>query len=91
MPTLRRFFLRGTGPNAGQVRVRPSLTRLVEYVPLNLMHPDWTALGRFAPQVDAVFCRSVMIYFDSRRSAASCSGPLRLGAVLVDCNAASTE
>ena len=57
---LKRFFLRGTGANAGHAKVRPELGRLVEYRRLNLTDADW----RLAQRFDAVFCRNVMIYFD---------------------------
>ena len=58
---LRRHFLRGTGANAGRIRVRPELAAMVRFFPFNLMAADWSALG--AP-FDIVFCRNVMIYFD---------------------------
>ncbi|WP_370299425.1 CheR family methyltransferase [Abyssibacter sp.] len=62
LSTARRqqFFLRGTGPMAGKVRVRPELARLTRFEPFNLLAPDWS---RFRG-VDVVFCRNVMIYFD---------------------------
>ncbi len=58
---LRRHFMRGTGSFAGQVRVRPELTRLIEFRSFNLMSPQW-ALGE---AFDLIFCRNVMIYFDA--------------------------
>ncbi len=61
---LRRFFLRGTGANAGMARVRPEVAKLVEFGQLNLLEPAWPLLQRFGPQVDVVFCRNVMIYFN---------------------------
>lgn len=57
---LQRYFLRGTGPHQGLVRVRPELAGLVAYQPLNLLAPEWSLPGQF----DAIFCRNVMIYFD---------------------------
>jgi len=60
MQRKRRFFLRGSGPQAGKVRVRPELTRLIHFEPFNLLSPDWS---RFR-DLDIVFCRNVMIYFD---------------------------
>jgi len=61
---VRRFFLRGTGPNEGMVRVRPEVARRVEFAQLNLLEPQWTLLTRFGAPLDAVFCRNVMIYFN---------------------------
>ena len=58
---LQRHCLRGTGANAGFVRIKPALARLIEFRPLNLMDPSW-ALGE---PFDFVFCRNVMIYFEA--------------------------
>ena len=58
---LRRHFLRGTGANAGAIRVKSGLRRLVEFRPFNLMDDQWDIGAPF----DIVFCRNVMIYFDS--------------------------
>ena len=57
---LRKHFFRGVGDNAGRVRVRPELRRLVEFTAVNLAGDDWGWREPF----DAVFCRNVMIYFD---------------------------
>ncbi|WP_208108742.1 CheR family methyltransferase [Cognatilysobacter terrigena] len=54
------FFLRGSGPNAGQCRVKPALRDLVEFQPLNLLDSTYCV----APGLTAIFCRNVMIYFD---------------------------
>jgi chemotaxis protein methyltransferase CheR len=59
---LKRHFLRGTGPNAGSIRVKPELARLVEWRSFNLMNTSWSSLGE---AFDLVFCRNVMIYFDA--------------------------
>jgi chemotaxis protein methyltransferase CheR len=59
---LKRHFLRGTGANAGHIRVKPEIARLVEFRPFNLMSTQWQALG---DAFDIVFCRNVMIYFDT--------------------------
>lgn len=57
---LRRWFLKGTGPNAGMMRVRPELSRIVEFGQINLVNDPL----RFQHPFDVVFCRNVMIYFD---------------------------
>ena len=55
------FFLRGKGANEGMVRVKPELTRMVEFLMVNLIKDDWP----FKEPFDVVFCRNVMIYFDA--------------------------
>lgn len=57
---LQRYFLRGTGPHQGLVRVRPELAAQVHFQSLNLLAAEWALPGQF----DAIFCRNVMIYFD---------------------------
>lgn len=57
----RQFFQRGSGPNAGQCRVRLALQALIEFRPLNLLDDDYGMRGE---TYTAVFCRNVMIYFD---------------------------
>ncbi|MDP2006150.1 MAG: CheR family methyltransferase [Rubrivivax sp.] len=59
---LKRHFMRGTGSNAGQIRVKPELSRFIEFRSFNLMSTSWAALGE---PFDLVFCRNVMIYFDN--------------------------
>jgi len=57
----RRHCLRGTGQNAGFLRIRPELARLIEFRAHNLMDARWSLGEPF----DFVFCRNVMIYFDA--------------------------
>lgn len=57
---LQKFFLKGTGPHSGLVRVRPELAQMVVFQQLNLLANQWQLNGPF----DAIFCRNVMIYFD---------------------------
>lgn len=57
---LRRFFLKGSGANAGTVKVRPELRAMVTFKQLNLLDAKWPIDGLF----DAIMCRNVMIYFD---------------------------
>jgi chemotaxis protein methyltransferase CheR len=58
---MQRFFLRGKGGNAGMVRVKPELRRLIDFMSVNLIRDDWP----FKDPFDVVFCRNVMIYFDA--------------------------
>ncbi|WP_374594322.1 CheR family methyltransferase [Aquabacterium sp.] len=58
---LQQFFLRGKGNNAGSIRVKPELARMIEFKPFNLMNAQWSLGEPF----DFVFCRNVMIYFDA--------------------------
>jgi len=57
---LKKHFMRGTGANAGFIRVKPELTKLIDFKPFNLMSTHWSMGEPF----DMVFCRNVMIYFD---------------------------
>ena len=59
---MKRHFMRGTGSNGGQIRVKPELSRLIEFRTFNLMSSSWSSLGE---PFDLVFCRNVMIYFDN--------------------------
>ncbi len=59
---LKRHFMRGSGANAGFMRIKPELARLIEFRSFNLMSASWSALG---DPFDIVFCRNVMIYFDN--------------------------
>ncbi len=56
----KQFFFRGTGKNAGQVKVKPEVQRLVKFHQLNLLDKSWVVKGCF----DIMFCRNVLIYFD---------------------------
>lgn len=58
---LRRFFMRGTGTNSGSMRIKPELSKFIEFRAFNLMNSDWRSLGG---SFNFVFCRNVMIYFD---------------------------
>jgi chemotaxis protein methyltransferase CheR len=55
-----RYFLKGKGEQAGQVRVKPVLQSFVRFRHLNLIDPAWPMQGTF----DVIFCRNVLIYFD---------------------------
>ncbi|MGN1055230.1 MAG: CheR family methyltransferase [Comamonas sp.] len=58
---LQRFFMRGKASNAGMVRVKPELRRMIDFMQVNLIRDDWP----FKEPFDMVFCRNVMIYFDA--------------------------
>jgi chemotaxis protein methyltransferase CheR len=57
---LKSFFQRGIGDNQGKVRVVPELRKMVKFRQINLTHSKWD----IESQVDVLFCRNVMIYFD---------------------------
>lgn len=56
---LQRWFQKGTGSNAGMVKVSSKLQDLITFKQLNLLS-DWPMKGNF----DIIFCRNVVIYFD---------------------------
>lgn len=56
----RRYFLRGTGANEGNICVRPELKEWIKFRRLSLFEEPWPIYTRF----DAIFCRNVIIYFD---------------------------
>jgi chemotaxis protein methyltransferase CheR len=58
---LQRHFLRGKGGNAGFIRIKPELAKMIEFRPFNLMARNWSLGDAF----DLIFCRNVMIYFDA--------------------------
>lgn len=68
-----RWFVRGTGPAHGQVRVRQALRRVVRFRQLNLIAPPWPIKARF----DAVWCRNCLIYFDAPTQDATVRALLR--------------
>jgi chemotaxis protein methyltransferase CheR len=57
---IKRFFLKGSGKNAGFARVRPELQQMITFRRFNLLDVKWEIREKF----DAIFCRNVMIYFD---------------------------
>ena len=60
MPLLQRYLLRSTGPGEVAYCVKPELRAMIEFKHLNLM-------GNFSslPIFSVIFCRNIMIYFDT--------------------------
>ncbi len=61
---LRRYFKKGSGQNAGKVKVTSDLNQLIQFKQLNLLH-DWPMRDK----MDYIFCRNVVIYFDKETKA----------------------
>jgi len=57
----RRFFQKGVRDKEGYVRVKPEVRRLVQFFRFNLMEPF-----PFREEMDIIFCRNVMIYFEKK-------------------------
>lgn len=55
----KRWFLKGTGSQSGNVKVKPELQEVIEFGQLNLMD-EWP----IKDSIDVIFCRNVVIYFD---------------------------
>ncbi len=62
--TLKRHFMKGKGKNAGFVRLKPEIRSRVSFGQLNLME-NWS----MDEQLDIIFCRNVIIYFDKETKA----------------------
>lgn len=60
-----KYFLKGTGENAGNYKVKDFLRNLMIFRRFNLLDSKWPIRGGF----DAIFCRNVLIYFDKEMQA----------------------
>ncbi len=57
---LKRYFLKGSGANAGKYMVKDDLRRFLSLKQLNFKDKDFNIQTQF----DIIFCRNVIIYFD---------------------------
>lgn len=55
----KSWFMKGKGSNDGYVKVKPELQSSIEFGQINLMN-EWP----IKEQIDVIFCRNVVIYFD---------------------------
>lgn len=58
---LARYFQMGTGTHAGFYRVKAALREAIKFHRLNLLQASYPV----APDQHVIFCRNVMIYFDT--------------------------
>ena len=65
-PMQQRYLMRSKNPGEDLVRVAPELRRQVHFERLNLMDESYP----FDRDVDVIFCRNVLIYFDRPTQAA---------------------
>jgi chemotaxis protein methyltransferase CheR len=59
---LKSYMLRGIGEQRGKIKAGPRLRSIVRFVRCNLHTPPYPFSGEF----ELVFCRNVLIYFDSQ-------------------------
>ncbi len=59
-PLLKKYFLRGRGPNEGNFMAKDPLKKMIRFRRLNLLDETYPMKGQF----DLIFCRNVIIYFD---------------------------
>jgi len=58
---LKQYMLRGTGAQRGKMKAGAEIRSLIRFQRLNLNDERYQTSGRF----DAIFCRNVLIYFDT--------------------------
>lgn len=59
-PYVQKYFMKGKGPMSGFHRIVPELRRRVDCARVNFLAEDFAVEG----EMDSVFCRNVLIYFD---------------------------
>ena len=69
---LKEHMLRGVGPEDGKLRCGPDARSLVRFARLNLNAPPFAV----PPDLDLIFCRNVLIYFDAASKARVIEGLL---------------
>lgn len=62
---LKRFMLRGTGAQQGNMKAGQEITSSISFERINLNDESYPITGQF----DAIFCRNVLIYFDAQSRA----------------------
>lgn len=60
LPDKKSFFVKGKGNNLGFAKVVPELRNMIEFIRVNLLDESIP----IEPNLDVIFCRNVMIYFD---------------------------
>jgi chemotaxis protein methyltransferase CheR len=58
---LKRFMLKGSGSQVGNMKAGPEIVSVVRFERVNLNDEFYSVGGRF----DVIFCRNVLIYFDA--------------------------
>jgi chemotaxis protein methyltransferase CheR len=62
---LKKFMLKGTGEQSGNMKARAELRSVIRFQRLNLNDDDYPIEGN----LDLIFCRNVLIYFDAQSRA----------------------
>ena len=77
----QKYFLQGKESRAGQVKLKPEVTRMIDLRRVNLMDESWVVDGPF----DVIFFRNALIYFQQdvqERFLRRMTGMLRPGGYL---------
>jgi chemotaxis protein methyltransferase CheR len=62
---LKKYMLKGTGEQEGKMKAGPEIRSVIRFERLNLNDDYYPVEGNF----DLIFCRNVLIYFDTRARA----------------------